>query len=133
MLLDAGLHLGIATNNIAELVALHICFNVLINMHMRHPFSRAIVFCDSKYAIAMASSSKIPSVNGPLISLVRLLHAAALGRFIVELHWVKGHSVIGGNVRVDALAKHFASPSSSPAIAFDAALPICLFLNAILI
>ncbi len=120
LLLDAGLHLGIATNNIAELAALFICFSALLNMFRRHTFARAIIFCDSKYAIAMVSSSKIPRVNGPLVNLVRHLHADALSRFMVELHWVKGHSIIGGNARVDALAKHFASPS--PSVTFDVSL-----------
>ena len=62
----------------------------------------------------MTQSSKKSSVNGAYVSLLRTLLRFALTKFQVDICWVKGHSVIGGNIRVDACSKKFASNDLSP-------------------
>jgi ribonuclease HI/exonuclease III len=106
---DAGLSLGLGTNNIAELAALYICLTELLKAHKSRLFSRAVVFSDSRYALRLATSGKKPSANINLVKLLRAVHTEACSAFKVELHWVKGHSHFGGNLRVDSISKHFAS------------------------
>ena len=43
-----------------------------------------------------------------LIHAARSALAKARKLFSVELHWIRGHANVGGNERVDRLAKHFA-------------------------
>jgi hypothetical protein len=41
--------------------------------------------------------------------MLRSLYQLANKTFQITLHWIKGHSVVGGNLRVDLLSKFFAS------------------------
>jgi ribonuclease HI len=109
VLIDVGLSLGLGTNNIGELAALFVCFSELLKAHTTRLFSKAVIFCDSKYAIGLASSTKKPSSNFELVNLLRSVYRLASAAFHVSLHWVKGHSAVGGNHRVDCLSKFFAS------------------------
>ena len=118
---DAGVSLGLSTNNVAELVALLLCFFELIRIFERRHFTGAFVFCDSSYAIRQATSSKTPVLNRALIKLVRAAHSKAIAAFNVKLVWLKGHSVAGGNKRVDRLSNLFASSNVPNAAPFDLA------------
>jgi ribonuclease HI len=108
-LIDVGLSLGFGTNNIGELAALFICLSELLKVHAIRPFSNAVIFCDSKYAIGLTSSSKRSASNCELVDMLRSLYGLASAAFQITLHWVKGHSMVGGNLRVDLLSKFFAS------------------------
>ena len=109
---DAGLSAGFGSNNIAELCALFICFSELIRIFRGRHFLKAIIFCDSRYALNLATSSKTPGSNKELVSSLRAVFSSALSLFKVELIWVRGHSFIGGNERVDLLSKRFAAKNS---------------------
>ena len=60
---DLGVSTGSGTNNIGELVALHICFMHLTSLFERGLFDQALIFSDSRYALGLASSSKPPASN----------------------------------------------------------------------
>ena len=109
---DAGLSAGFGSNNFAELCALFICLSELIRIFRRRHFLKAIIFCDSRYALNLATSSKAPGSNKELVSSLRAVHSAALALFKIELNWVRGHASIGGNERVDLLSKRFAAKNS---------------------
>jgi ribonuclease HI len=113
IVIDAGIALGRGTNNIGELAALFICLNELIRLFQNLKFVRAIIFCDSKYGMNSLVSSRSPKSNPALITLLRAKYKFAANLFSISLHWVKGHSVYGGNIRVDRLAKIFA-PLNAP-------------------
>ena len=117
--LDAGVSLGLSTNNVAELVALLVCFFELIRLFERRPFAGAFVFCDSTYAIRQATCSKLSVLNRALIKLVRAALSKATAAFDVKLFWLRGHSIVGGNNRVDRLSKLFASLNAPNAAHFD--------------
>jgi len=52
---------------------------------------------------------KEPASNCELVGLLRTFFRLANAAFLVTLHWVKGHSEVGGNHRVDLLSKFFAT------------------------
>ena len=62
--LDAGVSIGLSSNNAAELVALLICFVELLRLADLRHFCTAFIFCDSSYAIHQATSSKLPIITG---------------------------------------------------------------------
>jgi ribonuclease HI len=119
MVFDAGVSTGYCTNNIAELVALLICFSELVRLFTLKAFASAIIFCDSSYAIKQATGSKIPASNRSLILRLRDAFSKASLSFELKLFWLKGHSTAGGNARVDFLSKTFASHNSPNARGFD--------------
>ena len=111
---DLGVSTGSGTNNIGELVALHICFMHLTSLFERGLFDQAIIFSDSRYALGLASSSKPPASNHQIVTALRKSHSDARSKFKVDLHWIRGHSNIGGNERADRLSNIFSSFNPSP-------------------
>jgi ribonuclease HI len=120
VIVDAGASTGYCTNNIAELAALLICFSELLRLFALRAFNSAIIFCDSSYAINQATGSKVPSSNRSLTLRLREAYNKSALAFDFKLIWLKGHSTAGGNIRVDFLAKTFASCNIPNALSFDA-------------
>ncbi len=108
-IVDAGASLGNGTNNIGELAAIFVCLSELLRLFELKHFSRAVIFCDSKYAMNCASSEAEPTSNRDLVLILRSTLIKARSLFLVDFCWVKGHAEIGGNIRVDQLSKFFAS------------------------
>ena len=69
---------------------------------------KAYVFCDSKLAINAATAQK-PATNIALCTALKQVHMALSTVISVELHWIRGHSRVGGNERVDRISKRYAS------------------------
>ncbi len=128
---DAGVSLGVTTNNAAELVALLICFLELLRLFTSKCFKSAVVFCDSRYVIQQCSGLKKPVANRSLVERLRAAFKKVSLVINVKLQWVKGHSFYGGNNRVDRLSKLFASrnsPSSnSEPVCYESCLSIWPF------
>ena len=117
--IDAGAAAGFSTNNIGELLALRICFLELIKAFPSRGFKQALIFTDSQYAKRAVEVKTAPTstVNKDLVLAARAALDAARSSFSVHIHWVRGHVAIGGNERVDRVAKHFARASvGSPAV-----------------
>ena len=106
---DIGASLGFGSNNYAELYALGMLFIELANTCTSDPsISTAFIFCDSNLAINAATSKKIPLTNVPITRFLRLALEALNGVIKVGLKWIRGHSRIGGNERVDRISKRYA-------------------------
>jgi ribonuclease HI len=120
-LLDLGYSLGHGTNNIAELYALGIIFVRLTALCAYYPtLTVAHVFSDSMIAINAATAKKKPLANSTLISALRNAYDKLPPTLTVMLHWVRGHSKINGNERVDKISKIFASvDNNSLSVLFD--------------
>jgi len=114
-LFDFGFSLGRATNNFAELYALGIVLTEIVKLRRVHPcIDTAVIFSDSKLALNAATSRKIPLTNGPITRALRKVFEFAVSVGIsVNLHWIRGHSSIGGNERVDRLSKRYAAVSGN--------------------
>ena len=93
--------------------AFHICFLELSKHFSGRGFKHAFVFSDSTYAIRAAQAKSAPPTNVNLTRAARASLAAARLLFSVSIHWVRGHVAIGGNERVDLVAKRFARLSSA--------------------
>ena len=78
LVLDVGLSAGTGSNNIAELCGLFVCLSELIRVFHDRRFLKAIIFCDSRYALTLASSSKVPGSNKELVFSLRAVHSTAL-------------------------------------------------------
>jgi ribonuclease HI len=110
MVMDYGASLGRGTNNYAELYGLGVIFTRLVSLHRAHPrVKRAVVFCDSKLALRAAVSIKRPISNGPITRAVRAAFLTASRVMEIDLQWIRGHALYGGNERVDRISKTFAS------------------------
>jgi len=100
--LEASRHLGMGTNNRAELYGIGIALAMTDTPAWRpRPL---LVRSDSEYALEAVTRPTAPfpwAANRPLILRVR---AATQGRVVTFEH-VKGHSGVEGNERADALAK----------------------------
>ena len=114
LVLDTGVSLGTGTNNVGELVALILCFSILIQTFARFNFAKATVFSDSKYAINTLNSTRRSAINSALIDFLRAVYKRASELFYVSVNWIKGHSNVGGNNRVDALSRFFAGNDVFP-------------------
>ena len=110
---DAGLSLGVNTNNFGELVALHICLRVLLSRLSHFAFTRALIFSDSAFAIQHVTSTKAPKTHHKLTLNTRKLYRLLCKKTTVEIHWIRGHVEVGGNTRVDTIAKRFAHGSKA--------------------
>jgi hypothetical protein len=65
-------------------------------------------------------SLRAPVTNRSIVLLLRSVFKKASSSFSIDLHWVRGHSSIGGNFRVDRIAKAFGKRSVvTPAFNFD--------------
>ena len=107
--IDCGASLGHGTNNSAELYALGICFTELRKLFLLHPhIKRAVIFSDSQLALKAAAAKSRPLTNSELTKRLRKAYAALLNtKRVVELYWIPGHCNVGGNERVDKIAKSF--------------------------
>jgi ribonuclease HI len=107
---DCGCSLGHGSNNRAELYALGVCLMEVREICVRFPLlKRVLIFSDSKLALNAATSRKRPLANGDLVASVRKFYTALVASCFVGLHWIPGHAGVGGNERVDRIAKLFAS------------------------
>ena len=99
-------------------------FNLLIRLRAQLPIdTKIVIFSDSKIALSAAQSKRKPIMN-PAITLALRASFHSLSRiFPVNLQWIRGHSGIGGNERVDTIAKRFARNSSSPIFTFSGDFP----------
>ena len=125
VVIDIGFSLGHGTNNTAELYALGMLFVELTRLHLSNPsITLAHIFCDSKLALLAAVSKKAPLTNGALTRALRVAYAAIPASLRCELHWIRGHSSVGGNERVDRISKAFASIAFNNSYAtFDVSFP----------
>ena len=130
--IDIGMSLGMGTNNTAELYALGMLFTELTHLCLRNSsILVAHVFCDSKLALSAVVSKKAPLTNGALTRAVRIAYAALPTSLRIELHWIRGHSSVGGNERVDRISKTFASIAlNDSAQIFNASFPAICFTKA---
>jgi ribonuclease HI len=121
LLVDAGHPTGHASNNVAELYALWVCFTELSRLCTPHAINNALVFCDSMYALRWVTSPKSPTINSKLIAAMRSAYVEAARHVSISLQWIRGHAHVGGNERVDSIAKNFARFNSKPptSIIFD--------------
>ena len=105
---EGGLSLGMGTNNIGELAALGGCAKWTLSLAEHREVH---IFTDSELVIKTMVSKRSPKKNSALILAVRDTLKRARDSHSVTIHWVKGHSDVAGNSRVDHLAKKYASPS----------------------
>ena len=124
---DIGLALGQGTNNLGEIAALCLALGHIGGLDRGLP---VLVFTDSLYALNAVtkprSKKKLSSRNEPWIVRARsLLNIAARRCPSLSFHWVKGHSLVGGNERADRIAKscsklsknmNACSPAGAPSI-----------------
>ena len=111
VVIDAGASLGMNTNNYGELIALSICLKELASAYTRRPFSRAIIFSDSAYAIRQITSNKAPKTHIECSVDAHKLYLKLGKLFPIVIYWVRAHVNVGGNHRVDFIAKRFAQAS----------------------
>ena len=98
---DLGASTGLGTNNVGELVALYMCIKYLIVLFEKGKIDNAIVFTDSQYALGLATSNKPPVANARIVEALRKSHSLAISKFKISLHWIRGHTGIGGNERAE--------------------------------
>jgi len=84
--------------------ALAVCLSMLLFAFDLALCTKATIFTDSKYARGLLHSSKKPVSNSLIVNVLRSLYKLAASKFVVDVHWVRGHSSIGGNHRVDTIA-----------------------------
>ena len=113
-LIDLGASLGHGTNNTGELYALGMLFKHLthLKLYILPSLTVAYVFSDSKIAIAAATSKK-PRSNVALSTAISQAFTELSRLIKVDLHWIRGHSRIGGNERVDRISKRYAQIDSN--------------------
>ena len=111
---DLGLSLGHGTNNLGELIAVGICLKFIgdrcASADPRPP--HVYIFTDSLFASNAVVSSKKPASHAVLIKLIRALFAMVVKLVPTTFHWIRGHSGVGGNERVDRIAKLYAPLSA---------------------
>jgi ribonuclease HI len=114
LIIDLGASLGLGTNNAAEIhalgSALHFIPSIISSFNIKHFF----IFSDSKLALNATCSKHLPLVNRDATLLLRKIFREVNSSCSLYLKWVRGHSAIGGNERVDRIAKIFASAPLLP-------------------
>jgi len=114
LIIDLGASLGPGTNNAAEIhalgSALHFIPSIISSFNIKHFF----IFSDSKLALNATCSKHLPLVNRDATLLLRKIFREVNSSCSLYLKWVRGHSAIGGNERVDRIAKIFASAPLLP-------------------
>ena len=56
-------------------------------------------------------STKEPSSHVIIVKALRSLYSRVSSMVPIEIHWIRGHSGVGGNERVDRIAKRYAQLS----------------------
>ena len=122
---DLGQSLGHNSNNFGELYALGMLFLFLIRLCADHPgINNVFIFSDSKLAINAAISRNKPISNCSIILALRRLFCKLSACASVKLLWIRGHTAIGGNERVDLISKAFArSPVNIDPFSFSGSFP----------
>lgn len=98
---EASRHLGLGTNNHAELSAIRIA----LYMTSFDPFAGRdlLIRSDSEYAIWMSTGRRPLDPDRPNARLIHIIRRALVGRSVRFEH-VPGHAGIPGNERADELA-----------------------------
>lgn len=115
LILDMGSSLGVGSNNYAELYALGMALSYIPLLVANHRIDSVYLFSDSKLALNAATSNSASLAHPVISASLKKLYRTALEICSLELHWIRGHSAIGGNERVDRISKNFATSSSTPA------------------
>ena len=95
-----SVYLGIGTNNIAELMAIEIALDILINNNLL--WESSIIITDSKYSIGVILGTYKAYKNIDLISRIKTKLDVLPN---LEIQWIKGHSGDRFNTIVDDIAK----------------------------
>ena len=98
--------LGAGSNNVGELYALGLAFDVLRDRVSDSDSRRVLVFSDSAYSIGTTTRGWGKGPDLPLIRSVRGKYRSLNAKLgcEVELYWIRGHDGIPGNSAADALA-----------------------------
>ena len=89
--------LGDATNNIAELEAIHATL-----IHLKGETGPIDLVTDSSYSIGVLTKGWKAKANQELIATIRVLVRQTPD---LQLHWIKGHAGHAGNEKADELAR----------------------------
>ena len=89
--------LGDATNNIAELEAIHATL-----IHLKGETGPIDLVTDSSYSIGVLTKGWKTKANQELIATIRVLVRQTPD---LQLHWIKGHAGHAGNEKADELAR----------------------------
>lgn len=99
LLADSGAHPS-TTNNIMELTAVHEGIKALVARGWHATGEAVEVVSDSKYALGILDFSLSPMKNLDLVKEIREIALVAR----VAVRWVRGHSGVYWNEKVDGLA-----------------------------
>ena len=98
---EASRHLGLGTNNHAELSAVRVALYVTYHSQLRH--RPLIIRTDSEYVLKMVNWRGALDPERPNAALVNVIRKMLRPR-VVTFEYVPGHSKIPGNERADELA-----------------------------
>lgn len=101
VILEASRHLGLGTNNHAELSAIRVALAITDAPELRE--LELVIRSDSEYAIGAVTRASETEAHRPNARLISLVRRAMRGRR-VRVEWVRGHSGVEGNERADKLA-----------------------------
>lgn len=101
VILEASRHLGLGTNNHAELSAIRVALAITDTPDLRG--LELVIRSDSEYAIGCVTRAAEPPPTAKNAKLIGLVRAAMRGRR-VRVEWVRGHAGDPGNERADKLA-----------------------------
>ena len=118
---DMGASIGFGSNNLAEMHALGIALSHVPLIANSYNIHNVYIFSDSKLALNSATSKNRTVSNPEVTESLRNLYRESSKIASLHLHWIRGHSAIGGNERVDRISKNFASASSSIPLPFQGA------------
>ena len=104
VLFNSYRHLGHGTNNIGELYAFHLAFNLISKCTNILPGGKIYIFTDSEYCIGILTKGHSPSSNKELINWIRVEFEEYNSLYDIEIRKVPAHSFVSGNELADKLA-----------------------------